>query len=189
MIARCTWLVFLAAVLTGCETRVEMAPQQPERAPERAAPRPQQRESASRDRGEPAEGMARLEQEIHRGVNTQRTEAGLQPLAVDPELTRLARDYSRRMARESFFSHTAPNGDTFEDRVQRANLRYSIVGENLFKTVNVPLGRFPRVAVQGWLDSPGHRKNMLRDGFTETGIGVWKSGATIYATQLFSHPR
>ena len=72
--------------------------------------------------------------------------------------------------------------------MKAADIRYSLIGENLFKSVNVPTARFPKVAMRGWLDSPGHRKNMLREGFTETGVGVWKEGTTLYATQLFSHP-
>lgn len=171
-------LLFAAAFLAGCESRVEMAPRRAEPAPTRTP-----------EVAPPAARLIQTEREILNGVNAQRTRNGLEPLASDSELTRLAREYSRRMAREDFFSHTAPNGDTLIDRVKEADFRYSLIGENLFKSVNVPTARFPKVAVQGWLDSPGHRKNMLRDGFTETGVGVWKDGDTLYATQLFSHPR
>lgn len=182
MTVRLSISLLTLVLLAGCEPRVEMAPRRT------ASPPP--------PAGRPTTGMeaqsatlAQVERDLLRAVNSERSQEGLAPLEADPGLTRLAREYSRRMAREQFFSHTAPDGDTLADRVQEADIRYSMIGENLFKGVNVPTTRFTRMSVEGWMDSPGHRKNILRESFTETGVGVWKDGATIYATQLFSRPR
>jgi uncharacterized protein YkwD len=86
------------------------------------------------------------------------------------------------MAEQNFFSHTAPEGDTMVDRVRSARIFYFAVGENLFKGTNL---RQPAVdAVEGWMNSPGHRENILRAEYREMGIGVWRKGNTYYFTQL-----
>jgi hypothetical protein len=59
-------------------------------------------------------------------------------------------------------------------------------GENLFKSVHAPDP--VRMAVQGWMQSPGHRRNILLKEFTETGVGIWHKGADHYSTQLFRRP-
>jgi uncharacterized protein YkwD len=104
-------------------------------------------------------------------------------LKPNDRLAAVARRYSRQMAEKNFFSHTSTDGSTLVDRVRRGQIFYHVVGENLFKGTNIP--QPAQNAVEGWLNSPGHRENILRPVFAETGIGVWKQKNTYYITQLF----
>lgn len=124
-----------------------------------------------------------MEQQVWKQINTIRQKEGLSPLKPNPKLALVARNYSRRMADQNFFAHKSPSGDTVAQRVQSAGIFYWIVGENLFKGTHIP--RPATIAVEGWMNSPGHRANILRPEYRETGIGVWKQGDTYYFTQLF----
>jgi uncharacterized protein YkwD len=127
-----------------------------------------------------------METLVYDRINEIRQRSGLSPLQPNGPLAQVARQYSQRMADENFFSHVSPTGDGPAQRVSAANISYSIVGENLFTSTNAP-DPAP-LAVEGWMDSPGHRENILRSGFTETGVGVWQRGNTYYFTQLFMRP-
>ncbi|MFN3652478.1 MAG: CAP domain-containing protein [Armatimonadota bacterium] len=189
-----------ALLLTGgCVTRMEMAPRQPS---PRNAPAPPERDSSSSrlrqdqsgsDRSSSSTGAQpqseqtrRIEQRILEGINQRRREAGLQPLEPVPQLSQMARRYSRQMARESFYGHVSPQGQDLQDRFRQAGLGYSYIGENLYKSWRID--NPAETAVQGWMKSPGHRQNILRPQFTQTGIGVWREGETVYATQVFRRP-
>ncbi|MUL39254.1 CAP domain-containing protein [Gloeocapsopsis dulcis] len=127
--------------------------------------------------------IAEMEAAIHQQINEIRLENNLQPLENNERLAQVARQYSQRMAQENFFSHTGPDGDTPAQRVRDGGIIYLMVGENLFRGTNIsdPVS----AAVQGWMDSPGHRKNILRSVFAETGVGVWREGNQYYITQMF----
>ena len=127
--------------------------------------------------------IAQMEKQVHQQINTIRQKEGLSQLKPNEKLAQVARDYSRKMAEQNFFSHTSPQGDTMVQRVQSVGIFYSVIGENLFKGTNIP--QPAPTAVKGWMNSPGHRKNILRSEYRETGIGVWKKGNTYYFTQLF----
>jgi uncharacterized protein YkwD len=126
---------------------------------------------------------AGMEREVQRQINTIRQQQGLRTLRDNPRLAAVARDYSRRMAAQNFFAHVSPQGDTLSDRVKAAKIFYLVVGENLFTSTNIP--QPTNAAVEGWMQSPGHRENILRSEFRETGVGVWRRGNTYYFTQLF----
>lgn len=131
--------------------------------------------------------MLRVEAEIWHQINQQRQRYGLSPLRVNDQLTQAARNYSKQMAEYNFYSHTGLNGQTFRQRVEDRGIRAKLVGENLFK-----FGQRPNpsgFAVQGWMNSAGHRKNILLSQMTETGIGIWKHGDTYYMTQIFIEPK
>jgi uncharacterized protein YkwD len=126
---------------------------------------------------------AEIEAQVQQRINEIRLEQGLTDLQQNEKLAEVARRYSQRMAEQEFFSHTSPDGDTPAQRVQSAGIRYLLVGENLFKSTNVP--QPVDAAVEGWMESPGHRENILRSEYRETGIGVWREGSSYYITQLF----
>ncbi len=126
---------------------------------------------------------AQMEEQIRQRINEIRQEQGLTELQANAKLAEVARRYSQQMAEQDFFSHTSPTGDTPAQRVQAAGIMYRMVGENLFKSTNIP--QPVNAAVEGWMDSPGHRENILRSQYRETGIGVWRDGETYYVTQLF----
>ena len=136
-----------------------------------------------------------IEAAIHERVNEIRRARELAPLASDDDLAEIATYYSRRMAAEEFFSHTAPDGQTLLDRYERfgydcridtGGRRYVTGGENLAYTyaytpVRTEEGvvsydgnetRIARGIVAGWMHSPGHRENLLRPYWKREGIGV-----------------
>ena len=130
--------------------------------------------------------LADEERRIFELVNQERIRQRLAPLVWDDSLSRIARDYSRRMGREGFFDHQDPEGKTAMDRAERARLRgWSRIGENLFFCD--PVRGLPAFAVRGWMRSPTHRENMLDRGWTATGIGITEArDGSLYITQLFT---
>lgn len=124
-----------------------------------------------------------MESQVREQINQIRQQQGLTPLRQNDQLAEVARNYSRRMAEEDFFAHVSPKGDTLSDRVEAAGVFYFMIGENLFTSTNIA-DPVP-ASVKGWMNSPGHRENILRSEFRETGIGVWRQGNTYYFTQLF----
>ncbi|ELZ23680.1 hypothetical protein C475_15453 [Halosimplex carlsbadense 2-9-1] len=156
--------------------------------------------------------VVRIERAIHERVNEIRRDRSLEPLASDEDLAEIATYYSRRMADEEFFAHTAPDGQTLLDRYDRfgydcrvdtGGQRYVTGGENLAYTyaytpVQTEDGvvsydgnetRIARGIVEGWMNSPGHRENLLRPYWNREGIGVVldpENGRTqVVATQNF----
>lgn len=129
------------------------------------------------------DALGQMEERIVRDINAIRERNDLAPLKPNAKLARVARNYSRLMAEQNFFSHTGPKGDSVADRVRSAGIFYLVVGENL---AYVSGSKRPvEIAVQGWMKSPGHRENILRPVYMETGIGAWKKGNKIYYTQVF----
>ena len=125
-----------------------------------------------------------LEEQCLGEINRVRKAYNLAPLELSEELLEVARDYSRRMAEENFFSHNDPDGRTVRERVGLANIRWRMVGENLAYSN----GYINPVAasMSGWMDSPGHRRNILDPDWRQTAIGVWISAnGTVYFTEIF----
>jgi uncharacterized protein YkwD len=125
-----------------------------------------------------------LEQQCLDEINRLRRAYGLRPYEFDEELLEVARGYSRRMAEERFFSHVDPDGKTVKQRIEQASIRWQMVGENLAYAngfVN-PVA----ASLHGWMESPGHRSNILDPDFRLTAIGVWiSSNGTVYFTEIF----
>ena len=118
------------------------------------------------------------EQEVIRLVNVERAKAGLKALTEDWELSRVARYKSQDMHDLRYFSHTSPTyGSPFE-MMKAFGIRYRTAGEN------IAMGyRTPAAVVQGWMNSPGHRANILNASYTKIGVGYVASGN--YWTQHF----
>src|SRR5688572_25686505 len=133
-------------------------------------------------------GQSRGESEVFQLVNRERSRARLGILSWDDRLAKLARDYSRRMAREGFFDHYDRHGRTVMDRAESARIGdWSEIGENLF--VCESHTDFTRTAIRGWLESHTHRTNMLNRDWTETGIGIATArDGSIFITQVFTRP-
>ncbi|MEU2284117.1 CAP domain-containing protein [Streptomyces sp. NPDC013178] len=126
-------------------------------------------------------GLARTEAEVVDLTNRERARAGLRPLAVDPLLATAARGHSADMVARCFYSHTSPEGGQPWDRAAAAGSGRRTIGEN------IACGqRSPAEVVEGWMNSPGHRANILRPAFTHIGVGFSGGGpAGTYWTQLF----
>lgn len=125
-----------------------------------------------------------LEQQCLDEVNRVRRRNGLQRLVLLEELLPVAREYSRRMAEQNFFSHNDPEGRSVRERVEEAEIKWRMVGENLAYSngyVN-PVA----ASLHGWMGSPGHRANILEPNFSLTAIGVWiREDGTVYFTEIF----
>jgi uncharacterized protein YkwD len=173
-------------LITGCEQSAQMASRDGERRPASRQDNDKGGDRLIEVKPQSTE-TAEMEKEAFRQINRIRKDKGLAPLKADEKLTHLARGFSRLMAEENFFDHESPSGETVVDRAKKAGLEYWRLGENIFKSVNVP--NPADRAVDAWMKSPGHRKNILTEEFTTTGLGVWKQGKTVYFTQEFTRPR
>lgn len=166
----------LALTLAGCEPVVEFLP------PFLRQDTPAQTSSTPATAAQSAE-IAQMEAAIRQQINEIRQERDRTSLEHNERLAAVARKYSRQMAEENFFSHVDPKGITPAQRVRAGGIIYVMVGENLFKGTNLP--QPVEYAVGGWMDSPGHRDNLLQPDYRETGVGIWRQGNTYYMTQLF----
>ncbi len=175
---RMKWIAgaVIALTLSGCDSFHQL----PLRLPQ-----PDTRSSQQQNFGATAQSRAtaQMEAQVQKRINVIRLSHGLGQLRNNEKLVSVARKYSRHMAEQNFFSHTSPAGDTMVKRVQKAGIFYFMVGENLFTCTNIP--QPVPASVQGWMKSPGHRENILRSEYRETGVGVWRKGNTYYFTQLF----
>lgn len=115
---------------------------------------------------------AQAEQEMFTLVNKEREKKGLKQLVFDTRLRDLARDYSADMFRRGYFSHYTPDAEPLSpfDRMENAGIPFLAAGENL------ALAPTTTLAMQGLMNSPGHRANMLSKDFGRIGIGVMDGG-------------
>jgi uncharacterized protein YkwD len=138
-----------------------------------------------------------IERRIHEEVNAERAADGLDRLSTDDDLQRVARNHSADMVADGYVGHESPDGVTPADRLSAAGC--SAGGENVAQSwIDEP------VAVDGetivaedeeavaahlvdrWMASPGHRENILRESFAESGVGVIVTEDNrVYATQKF----
>lgn len=153
----------------------------PELVFEKPQPIPQQEPERQRDRTTVAQGN--FSQLIYAEVNDIRQSSGLQPLRWNGNVANVARQHSQNMANNNFFSHADPQGNTALERLLNAGVRFNLVAENLALNDYAPDP--VAIAIKGWLDSPGHRQNMLRVEVTDTGVGVVRQGEEYFFTQLF----
>ncbi|MGV9850078.1 CAP domain-containing protein [Streptomyces sp. NPDC003442] len=127
------------------------------------------------------DGLLRLASEVIALTNAERAAARLAPLAPDPRLTAAAQAHSDDMVARDFYSHTGPEGHQPWDRARTAGATHRGIGEN------IACGqRSPEEVVRGWMNSPGHRANILKPDFTHIGVGhATGSRAGTYWTQVF----
>lgn len=124
-----------------------------------------------------------IERFVHRKVNTRRERHGLEKLRGHPALVDAAQSHARDMARRDFYSHDSPDGQGVSDRVPGKS-----VSENIAKEIDH--GRHPNTiaenAVASWMQSEGHRYNILREKSTYSGVGVWKRREDVLIVQVFA---
>ena len=101
-------------------------------------------------------------------TNVERNKGGLQPLRLNNKLNQSAQAHSQDMAIADYFSHTGANGSNAGDRAASAGYHYSSLGENIAAGYITP-----QEVVQGWMNSPGHRANIMNAGYQELGIGYY----------------
>ena len=118
------------------------------------------------------------EAEVIRLVNEIRRENGLNPLTANWELSRVARYKSQDMADNRYFSHTSPTYGSPFQMIKAFGLSYRTAGENIAMGYSTP-----QAVVDGWMNSSGHRANILNASYTQIGVGYVVQGH--YWTQMF----
>lgn len=146
-------------------------PQQPEQPPADDSPTPEAPDDSD-PQGDFAAQVAAL-------VNAARAEYGLPALTVDAKVQQAAQVRARESAQS--FSHTRPDGSSFSTALTEAGVSYTRSGENIAYGQTTP-----QQVVQAWMDSAGHRANILDAGFTHIGVGYAVVDGTAYWAQLFT---
>ncbi len=159
----------------------------------------------------PGIDQAELERQVHQLTNEYRTQNGLSSLSWDDELSNIARSHSQDMASRNYFSHETPEGTNPTGRGTSqgykcekiiGNIMYIGIAENIFQnnlaykvwyTGGIPTSyewnsqeESAQTTVDGWMDSTGHRKNILTKSFDREGIGIEiATDDKVYITQNF----
>lgn len=124
------------------------------------------------------------ENEVIRLVNVERTKRGLQPLKANWELSRVARLKSQDMANKGYFSHQSPTYGSPFNMMENFGIRFSSAGENIAYGQKTPAQ-----VMTAWMNSPGHRANILSPSYTEIGVGLARNKNGVpYWTQMFIKP-
>ncbi|HOM03499.1 MAG TPA: CAP domain-containing protein [Acetivibrio sp.] len=148
------------------------APKAPAPTPAKASPAPATAAKASPTAQAPATPVTGLnadEQLTLELINKERAKAGLEPLKIDAELQKVARLKAKDMVEKNYFSHQSPTYGSPFDMMRQFNISFRTAGENIAGNRTV------EGAVQAWMNSEGHRKNILNANFNYTGIGVVES--------------
>lgn len=124
------------------------------------------------------QGTVSYEQQVITLVNQIRAENGLAPLQSNWQLCRVARYKSQDMKDNRYFSHTSPTYGSPFDMIRNFGISYRTAGENIAKGYATP-----QAVVDGWMNSSGHRANILNATYTEIGVGYVPEGH--YWTQMF----
>jgi len=147
--------------------------------------------------------ITEIERWVWRYTNAERSQRGLDNVSYAPRVADVARDHSENMAKHDYIGHTEPNGETGEERYQgvcdysgsgyafaenafaayyEERFRAWKTDETVYLTTEKEVARY---LVDGWMRSKGHRENILREEWTELGVGVAASGNKMYASQTF----
>jgi uncharacterized protein YkwD len=134
-------------------------------------------------------GNASFESTLVNLINQERSSRGISPLIVSSQLTAAARQHSRDMACNDFFSHTGSDGSSPFDRMAWSGFSFTAAAENIYAGSG-PYNS-PQQAFNGWMNSSGHRTNMLNATYTHVGIGyIYCASSTYggYFTADFAKP-
>ncbi|MCI6692485.1 MAG: CAP domain-containing protein [Clostridium sp.] len=130
--------------------------------------------------------IAEIEQAIFQRVNTERTAAGLPALSYNTTMEHYARIKSKDMGDNGYFSHEDKQGNLITAQMKADGVSYRAWGENIayIQGINSNSALATKF-MDNWMNSSGHRANILSTNFSSIGIGVYKIGNTYYATQEF----
>ncbi|MCX7923008.1 MAG: SafA/ExsA family spore coat assembly protein [Clostridia bacterium] len=124
------------------------------------------------------------ENEVIRLVNVERSKKGLAPLKANWQLSRVARYKSQDMVNKNYFSHTSPTYGSPFKMMETFGIKFSAAGENIAAGQ-----RTPQEVMNAWMNSSGHRANILSPSYTEIGVGLAKNASgKAYWTQMFIKP-
>uniref|UniRef100_UPI00406CA0B7 CAP domain-containing protein n=1 Tax=Ureibacillus sp. FSL W7-1570 TaxID=2954593 RepID=UPI00406CA0B7 len=122
--------------------------------------------------------VSEFERQVVELTNAERAKAGLKPLTMYNPLMAVAKAKSQDMANLGYFSHTSPTYGSPFDQMRAAGIQYRAAGENIAQGQ-----RTPEQVVNAWMNSPGHRANILNANYTHIGVGFVENG--YYWTQQF----
>ncbi len=130
--------------------------------------------------------MAQVEQAIFNKVNEERAKAGVAPLTYNKTMEKYARIKSQDMGDKNYFSHQDLSGNLITTKMKADGVSYRAWGENIayIGGVSDPTA-LANQFMTNWMNSEGHRKNILSTNFESIGVGVYKAGNRVYATQEF----
>ncbi len=124
------------------------------------------------------------EKKVAELVNKERVAAGLPPLKVNLKLSQVAEKKAEDMRDKKYFSHNSPTYGSPFDMMKKFGISYKTAGENIAKGQKTP-----EAVMKGWMNSSGHRANIMSTGFTEIGIGfVTDSKGDTHWVQMFIRP-
>jgi uncharacterized YkwD family protein len=158
------------------ETPVEVQKEVPAQQPQEQQ-QPQQ-ENKQQETQQEQSSLSAFEVEVAELTNQERAEQGLAPLQIDEELSSVAREKSRDMQANNYFDHNSPVYGSPFDMMGSYGIDYRTAGENIAKGQ-----RTPEEVVNAWMNSPGHRANILNGDFTHIGVGFVEQGN--HWTQMF----
>ncbi|MEM5008068.1 CAP domain-containing protein [Priestia megaterium] len=173
---------------TQAPEQAEAAPQEQAQAPEQSeqAQAPEQtqqntkaQQSENTDKSEQTKDASQFEQKVVDLVNQEREKQGLKSLTLNKKLSDVARTKSKDMMDKGYFDHNSPTYGSPFDMMKQFGIEYTTAGENIAKGQ-----QSPEDVMNAWMNSDGHRKNILNPDFTEIGVGYVK-GDTTYWTQQF----
>lgn len=143
---------------------------------------------------DPRAAMPALETRIAILVEEQRhkLDPAAKPLAIDPELAKVARARAADMAAKNYLAHAGPDGATSASLLMQQDAKWQgLLGENLAaqhynRQTGVPVEAFAKAFLEEWLKSPPHRENMTFAAYDHAGVGAAVNGDTVYVALLFS---
>lgn len=130
--------------------------------------------------------MAEVEQAIFKIVNEERAKAGVAPLSYNSTMEKYARIKSQDMGDKNYFSHEDLSGNLITTQMKADGVSYRAWGENIaYIGGNTNATELAKQFMTNWMNSSGHRANILSTNFDSIGVGVYKIGNKVYATQEF----
>ncbi|MDJ0464020.1 sigma-70 family RNA polymerase sigma factor [Streptomyces sp. H27-C3] len=152
---------------------------EPKSTPSKASPRPVSSPDP-RPSAQPGAAPSSFAQQVTALVNTERGKKGCGRVSQNSRLDTAGQRHSEDMAARDYFDHTSPDGRDPGDRVTAAGYTWTTYGENIARGQKTPAS-----VMQGWMDSPGHRANILNCSFKEIGLGVHDASGGPWWTQVF----
>jgi uncharacterized protein YkwD len=129
---------------------------------------------------------SQIEQFIFIKVNEERVQAGMTTLSYSGLMEKYARIKSQDMGDRNYFDHKNPEGELITAQMKRDGISYRSWGENIAYIGGVSdINELANMFMTNWMNSQGHRENILSPNFTSIGVGVYKVGNRYYATQEF----
>ncbi|HAQ41130.1 MAG TPA: hypothetical protein DCM73_10075 [Clostridiales bacterium] len=124
---------------------------------------------------------ASYEKRVVQLVNVEREKNGLQPLTLDSSISNVARTKSKDMSDNNYFAHQSPTHGSAGDMMRNSGINWSAWGENIASGQDTP-----EEVVNAWMNSEGHKANILSPNFGKIGVGYVNNG-TPYWTQMFTN--